>query len=84
MDLTVDAHVDYTMRVGAGKQRVMLSADAFNLFDNQDPASYDNYTQTSFPVANPNFGLPILAGIGGNPPSYNLPRSIRFGARFEF
>jgi Carboxypeptidase regulatory-like domain/TonB-dependent Receptor Plug Domain len=81
--VTFDMHLDYTMRVGKN-QRFILSGDAFNLFDNQDPASYDNYTQSSFPVANPNFGLPILAGIGGNPPSYNLPRSIRFGARFEF
>jgi hypothetical protein len=81
--VTVDLHLDYTVRVGKN-QRVILSGDAFNLLNNQDPASFDNYTETSFGDANPNFGLPILAGFGGNPASYNFPRSIRLGARFEF
>jgi hypothetical protein len=81
--VTVDLHLDYTVKV-CKNQRVILSGDAFNLLNNQDPASYDNYTQTSFPDANPNFGLPIQAGFGGNPASYNFPLSIRLGARFEF
>jgi hypothetical protein len=81
--VTVDLHLDYTVKVGKN-QRVILSGDAFNLLNNQNPISYDNYTQTSFPDANPNFGLPIQAGFGGNPASYNFPLSIRVGARFEF
>jgi hypothetical protein len=36
---------------------------------------YDNYTEVGFQQENPNFGH-VLA--------YQSPRSIRFGARFEF
>jgi len=36
---------------------------------------YDYYTEVGFQQENPNFGQVI---------AYQTPRSIRFGARFEF
>ena len=80
--VTFDLHLDYTIK--AGNQRLILFGDAFNLFNNQDPTAYDNYAESSFTVANPNYGLPIQAGVGGNPTSFNNPRQVRLGARFEW
>ena len=33
---------------------------------------------------NPNFGLRTSSLFAGNPPQFQTPRQIRFGARFEF
>ena len=81
-EITFDLHLDYTIK--AGNQRLILLADAFNLFNTQNPTAYDTSTENAFTSPNPNFGLPILPATGGNPTSYQTPRQIRLGARFEW
>jgi hypothetical protein len=81
-EITFDLHLDYTIK--AGNQRLILFGDAFNLFNSQDPTTYDTYTESVFGELNPNYGLPIQPGVGGNPTSYQTPRQIRLGARFEW
>ncbi len=78
---TVDLHADYTFRFG--ERRLMLIADVFNVLDRQTATDYDNWTEYSFGVPNPNFGQPV-AGGGGVSASYQAPRSVRLGARFEW
>lgn len=77
----LDGHLDYTIRFGG--QRVILLADAFNLFNTQKPLDYDNYTELSFGALNPDFGT-AHAGGGARTPSYHTPFQLRVGARFEW
>jgi hypothetical protein len=74
IEQAIDLHADYSFRL-PGDKRITLLADVFNLFDTQNVLDYDNFTETTFGVLNPDFGRPIL---------YQLPRQVRFGARFEF
>jgi outer membrane receptor protein involved in Fe transport len=78
---TVDLHADYTFRFG--ERRLMLVADLFNAFNRQEATDYDNWTELSFGVPNPNFGQPT-AGGGAASASYQPPRAVRLGARFEW
>jgi len=77
------AHADYSLRLG-GRQRLILMMDVFNLFDQQTVLNYDTWTETSFGVPNPNFGLPVSSSLGGNPPQIQTPRQFRIGVRFTF
>jgi hypothetical protein len=77
----LDAHLDYTIKFG--NQRVILVADAFNLFNTQKPLDYDNYTETTTGVLNPNFGTAHQGGATRTP-SYHTPFQMRLGVRFEF
>ncbi|HEY0875639.1 MAG TPA: TonB-dependent receptor [Vicinamibacterales bacterium] len=79
----VSAHVDYRIPL-AGRQRIVLLADIFNLFNSQTVLDYDNWTETTFGAANPNFGFPSTSVLGGNPAQIQTPRQVRLGARFEF
>ncbi|HSK11474.1 MAG TPA: TonB-dependent receptor [Vicinamibacterales bacterium] len=72
-DTSLDLHADYSIRLGG--QRLMLLADVFNVFNRREPLAYDNYTEVSFAVTNPDFGR-VMA--------YQSPRRVRVGARFEF
>jgi hypothetical protein len=69
--------------MGGGSQRLILLADVFNLANDQDPTWYDVGTESNFGVPNPNFGQPLL-GVAANINAFQAPRSIRFGARFEW
>lgn len=73
-ETTVDLHADYALPFG-GPRQLRLVVDVFNLFDRNEPTDYDNYTESQFLVANPDFGRVI---------AYQAPRSIRLGARFAF
>jgi hypothetical protein len=53
---------------------VLLLADMFNVFNRREPVDYDNYTETTFTVANPDFGRVI---------EYQEPIQAR-GLCFEF
>lgn len=81
---SVNAHVDYSLGLGAPRRRVVLMADIFNLFDQQRTVGYDNYVETSFGAPNPNFGQRVSAVLGGAPPLIQTPREVRIGARLEF
>jgi outer membrane receptor protein involved in Fe transport len=83
MDFTVDAHLDYTVKLGAGRQRVMLIADAFNLFNRQTPTDYDYCSDRGFGAPNPNYGLAVN-GCTASSPAYATPLQVRFGARLEW
>ena len=79
-EVYIDAHLDYTIKFGT--QRVILLADAFNLFNTQKPLDYDNYSETTFGSLNPDFGTPKPGG--SRTPSYHVPFQLRVGARFEW
>jgi hypothetical protein len=79
----LDDHLDYTVKLAGGKQRIILLADAFNLFNTQKPLDYDNYTETVTGVLNPNFGTAHTGGVSRTP-SYHTPFQLRLGVRFEF
>ena len=81
---SVNAHVDWGVRVGGPRRRIVLLADVFNLFNQQRTTGYDSYVETSFGAPNPNFGQRVSAVLGGAPPLIQTPREIRIGARFEF
>jgi len=66
-------HADYALRLP--RSRLVLLADAFNLFNQQGVRDYDDYTESAFGVANADFGR-ILA--------YQSPFTLRVGARWEF
>ena len=80
-ETTFDLHADYTVKFG--ERRLTFLADAFNLFDRQEALDYDNFTETSFQVVNPNEGQPTNGG-GSRFTSFQTPRQIRIGARFEW
>ena len=72
-------HADYRLTFNRS-QHVVLLADVFNLFNAQTPTDYDPDTQTSFPVANPDFGQPSRSNLS----QLQVPRQIRVGVRYEF
>jgi hypothetical protein len=82
-EFVVDARVDYTFKV-AKQQRLILSADVFNLLNSQNPTAYDAFHDTAFGVANPNFGQPVTPGWIGALSSYQTPRQVRLGLRFDW
>jgi hypothetical protein len=71
---SLDLHIDYRLPL-FGDRSVLLVADVFNVFDSQQVTDYDNYTESSFLVSNPDFGR-VMA--------YQLPRRLRIGARFDW
>jgi len=75
-------HADYGIKLGADRRRVVLIADVFNLFNTQRITDYNNFTELSFGVPNPDFGQPYSAVLGI--PAYQTPRQVRLGARIEF
>jgi hypothetical protein len=81
-EYVVDAHVDYTVHLGRN-QRVVLLADAFNLFNRQTATNYDTFIDQGFGTTNPNFGYPTNGG-GSLAAGYQAPLRVRLGARFEW
>jgi hypothetical protein len=81
MDFTVDAHVDYTVKFGG--QRILLVADAFNLFNRQSSTWYDYCSDQGFGTTNPNYGYSVN-GCNAYSTSYQAPFALRLGARFEW
>jgi hypothetical protein len=81
-----DVQAAYIVKINGRRQFTVL-VDIFNLFNQQIPYDYDQWTALSFGApANPNFGTPtssvpnqVAAG-----PQIQTPRQIRFGARFSF
>ncbi|MBI3932937.1 MAG: TonB-dependent receptor [Acidobacteria bacterium] len=80
-DIRVDLHADYTIKIN-DNQRVTLLADVFNLLDRKEPTDYDQNTEIGFQAPNPDFGSP--KDPGGVTPSFQDPRAVRIGARFEW
>lgn len=74
VESSLDFHADYTIKVG-NRPNLVLMADVFNLFDRQGIISYDNYTESAFLAANPDYGRPWR---------YQVPRQVRLGVRMSF
>jgi hypothetical protein len=72
--LSFDLHADYRLPVMAAG-RLALTADVFNLFNRRRALDYDNYTEASFQVLNPDFGRVI---------QFQDPLSARIGLRLAF
>ena len=73
-EYNVDLHADYAFRLPGGK-RIQAIVDVFNLFDIDQVTAFDNFTELSFSVPNPDFGK-----IRG----FQDPLQVRIGARFHF
>jgi hypothetical protein len=72
-EVGINVRVDYSFYFG--EQRLVISGDIFNAFNNQYVAQYTQDTETQFQVNQPDFGRPW---------QYNDPLQFRIGARFEF
>ena len=57
-----------------------MLADIFNLFNRQIALDYDPNTETTFQVANPDFGDPSRFNLS----QLETPRQMRIGIRYEF
>jgi hypothetical protein len=78
-----DLHASYKLNLGRAKSLTLL-ADAFNLFNTQTVQMYDQWTELSFQVPNPDFGKPITQVLPGHPPQFQAPFQMRLGARLSF
>jgi hypothetical protein len=79
----VDLQASYRLGLG-GNRNVTLLADIFNLFHTQTVTMYDQWTELTGPVPNPDFGAPITQVLAGAPPQFQPPRQVRLGARGSF
>jgi hypothetical protein len=81
IEVTLDLHVDYGFEFGG--RRLMLLADAFNVFNRDAATWYDYFSETTVGVANPNFGQPVNGG-SSSITSFQAPFALRFGARLDW
>ena len=70
---TFDLHADYPIPAGRGRLIVLL--DIFNVANHQGVLTYDQNTEVAFGVANPDFGRRT---------AYQPPRRVRLAVRYEF
>ena len=63
---------------------VTLLANAFNLFNTKTVLAYDQWTELTFGVPNPDFGSPETQLLAGHPPQFQAPFAMRLGARLRF
>jgi hypothetical protein len=80
---TVDLQASYKLKMG-GHRAITLLADAFNLFNAQRVTMYDQWSEFSFQVPNPDFGKPITQVLSGHPPQFQTPFQMRLGLRLAF
>lgn len=81
----VDFHVDYPIKF-SGKSKLVLSADFFNLFNQQNVRRTDQFVESSAGQLNPDFNQPgYAAGFGPRVlTSFYPPFSMRFGVKVDF
>ena len=77
----LNAQAAYVIKAG-GHKEITLLADVFNLFDTQIVLDNNTWTELDFGTPDPDFGKPISHNVAG--PQFQVPRQIRFGARFSF
>jgi hypothetical protein len=78
-----DLHVDYAFG-HLDTRRLVLLADIFNFLNLKRTLAYDNWSELSFGVPNPDFGKPVTQVIPGAPPQFQAPVQARIGVRLEF
>jgi hypothetical protein len=79
----VDLQASYSLRM-SGRRKLTLLTDVFNLFNEKRILGYDQNTQLTYPNDNPDYGTPVNSNLGGTPPQFQSPISMRVGIRFEF
>jgi len=82
----VDFHLDYPFKLG-GRSKMTVSADFFNLFNQQKVRRTDQNLESTFGQNNPDFTQPGYApGFGPalSEIAFYPPFSMRFGVRFDF
>jgi hypothetical protein len=79
----VDLQASYQLKLPAAKS-VTLLAEVFNVFNAQTVLAYDQWTELTFGVPNPDFGKPVTQVLSGAPPQFQTPLEVRIGARFSF
>jgi hypothetical protein len=77
---TVDLELGYLWKIG--KQNIRLGASIFNLFDTQEITFINDNVEATAGVLDPDFNRPL--SIPGAQRAYNIPRSVRFSARWDF
>jgi hypothetical protein len=75
----VNFHADYSFAMG-GDRRLTLLADIFNLFNTQEARDYNQNTETSPTVPDPDYGVPSV----DNQSRLARPFYLRLGLRFQF
>jgi hypothetical protein len=68
----------------SGNRRITFMADVFNLFNQKRILNYDQDTQLNAGTANLDFGKPVNSLLSGTPAQYQVPITLRVGARFQF
>jgi hypothetical protein len=79
----VDLQASYNLKLG-GNRRLTFMADVFNLFNEKRIIGYDQNTELNAGTANLDFGKPVNSLLSGTPAQYQVPVTLRVGARFEF
>jgi len=79
----VSLQASYQFKV-QGARSVTVLADVFNLFNEKRIINYDQNTELSAGTANKDFGKPVNSLVSGTPAQYQVPITLRIGARFEF
>jgi outer membrane receptor protein involved in Fe transport len=74
IEYQTDLHGDYAFNLGGGRRLVVL-ADIFNLFNQRRVLDYEFDTELGFQLPDQNFGQVT---------AYQVPRTVRLGARFQF
>ena len=75
-----DLHADYSLRMG--DRRVVLLADAFNLFNMRRVRNYQQNTELQPTIPDPDFGK--VSDATGTNAAYQAPFRLRLGVRYEF
>jgi len=85
-----DLHMDYPIKF-SDKRKLTVSADVFNLFDQQKVRITDQFVESTFGQLNPDFtqpgfdpGFGPAGGAVTGLQAYYPPRSIRFGVKLDF
>ncbi len=79
----LDLQASYAWKL-QGNRRLMLMANAFNLFNERRTVGYDQNTQLNAATPNQDFGKPVNSLLSGTPPQFQTPFALQIGARFEF
>ncbi len=79
----VDLQASYNLKLN-GTRTLTLIADVFNVFNQRRTLDYDSWTELSFGVPNPDFGVPVSRVATSALPQFQTPFQLRIGARFSF
>jgi hypothetical protein len=77
----INAGVSYNLRLGS--QALVLTADAFNVFNTQTTLEYNTFSELGAGVPDPDFGAAGVSGVVSGQ-QFAAPRQIRVGVRYEF